>query len=286
MKGIGSGTVNVLTRHKTMRHNMDFTVENAGTTIACREYAGPDVPPDAPALVCVHGACVDGVFFDGIARELSRDYRVIAYDRRGCGESGDAADGRYDLTVQAADLQAVIEHVGVPANVLAHSAGTLVALELLRTNPAIVSRAILHEPAVTGEGAGLGAAPVLLDIIAAGKVSRALRVFLGAIGDPDPEAPRTAEAEARHALRNGRSFMANEYEATMTYVPDWDRVRASKVMVAVLLGELSIGTTREAGTRAAAELLGCPLVTIPGAHNGLRDRPAAAAQAVRDILGS
>ena len=139
---------------------------------------------------------------------------------------------------------------------------------------------------MTGEGVGLGAAPVLLDMIAAGKVSRALRVFLGAIGDPDPEAPRTAEAEAKHALRNGRSFMANEYEATMTYVPDWDRARASKAMAAVLLGELSIGTTREAGTRAAAELLGCPLMTIPGAHNGLRDRPAPAAHAVRDVLGS
>ena len=265
---------------------MDFTVENEGTTIACREYARPDMPLDAPALVCVHGACVDGVFFDGIARELSRDCRVITYDRRGCGESGDAADGRYDLAAQAADLQAVIEHAGAPANVLAHSAGTLVAMELLRTNPAVVSRAILHEPAVTGLGAGLGAAPVLLDMIAAGKVSRALRAFLGAIGDPDPEAPRTTEAEARHALRNGRSFMANEYGINMTYVPDWDCVRASKAMAAVLLGELSIGTTREAGTRAAAELLNCPLVTIPGAHNGLRDRPAPAAQAVRGILGS
>ncbi len=265
---------------------MNFTVENAGTTIACREYVGSDVSPDVPALVCVHGACVDGVFFDGIARELSRDYRVIAYDRRGCGESGDAADGRYDLAVQAADLQAVIEYVGAPANVLAHSAGTLVALELLRTNPAVVSRAILHEPAVTGEGAGLGAAPVLLDMIAAGKVSRALRAFLGAIGEPDPDAPKITEAEAKHALRNGRCFMANEYEATMTYVPDWDRARASNAMAAVLLGELSIGTTREAGTRMAAELLGCSLVTIPGAHNGPRDRPAPAARAVRDALGS
>lgn len=264
---------------------MDFSVENEGTTIACREYAGPDVPSDAPVLVCVHGACVDGVFFDGIARELSRDYRVIAYDRRGCGESGDAADGHYDLAAQAADLQAVIEYVGAPANVLAHSAGTLAALELLRTSPAVVSCAILHEPAVTGEGVGLGAAPVLLDMIAAGKVSRALRVFLGAIGDPDPEAPRTAEAEAKHALRNGRSFMANEYGITMTCVPDWDSVRASKTVAAVLLGELSIGTPREAGTRIAAELLDCPLVMVPGAHNGLRDRPAAAAQTVRGILG-
>lgn len=265
---------------------MDFTVENAGTTIACREYAGPVVSSDAPALVCVHGACVDGVFFDGIARELACDYRVIAYDRRGCGESGDAADGRYDLAAQAADLQAVIEHIGAPVNVLAHSAGTLVALELLRANPAIISRAILHEPAVTDEGAGLGAAPVLLEMIAAGKVSRALRAFLGAIGDSDPKAPKLTPAEAEHALRNGRCFMANEYATNMTYVPDWEKIRASGSVVAVCLGELSIGTSREEGARAAAELLGCPVVTLPGAHNGLRDRPSAAAQAIRDIMDS
>lgn len=263
---------------------MDFTVENTGTTIACREYAGPDVSSDAPALVCVHGACVDGTFFDGIAHELACGYRVIAYDRRGCGESDDAADGSYDLSTQAADLQAVIEHVGASTNVLAHSAGTLVALELLRTEPHLVARAILHEPAVSAEGVGMGAAPVLLDMIAAGKVSRALRAFLGAIGDSDPEAPKLTEAEAKHALRNGRSFMANEYGITMTCVPDWDSVRASKTVAAVLLGELSIGTPREAGTRMAAELLDCPLVMVPGAHNGLRDRPAAAAQTVRGIL--
>ena len=80
--------------------------------------------------------------------------------------------------------------------------------------------------------------------------------------------------------------MANEYGLNMTYAPEWDSVRASRAVAAVFLGELSIGTSREAGTRAAAELLNCPLVTIPGAHNGLRDRPAPAAQTVRGILGS
>ncbi|MFR2627345.1 MAG: alpha/beta fold hydrolase [Collinsella sp.] len=145
--------------------------------------------------MCVHGACVDGTFFDGIACELSHNYRVIAYDRRGCGGSSEAADGSYDLAAQAADLQAVIEHVGAPTNVLAHSAGTLVALELLRIEPHLVARAILHEPAVSAEGVGMGAAPILLDMIAAGKVSRALRLFLGArrLG---PRAPGTTEAEA------------------------------------------------------------------------------------------
>ena len=72
-------------------------------------------------------------------------------------------------------------------------------------------------------------------MIATGKVSRALRLFLGALGDLDPEAPGTTEAEVKHALRNGRCFMANEYGITMTCVPDWNSVRASKTVAAVLL---------------------------------------------------
>lgn len=70
--------------------------------------------------------------------------------------------------------------------------------------------------------------------------------------------------------------MANEYGTNMTYAPDWERACASKAVSAVFLGELSVDTPREAGTRAAAEYLDCPLVTIPGAHNGLRDRPVTA----------
>ncbi|MFR7798218.1 MAG: alpha/beta fold hydrolase [Collinsella sp.] len=220
---------------------------------------------------------------DAIARELACDYRVIAYDR-GCGESGDAADGRYDLAAKLPTCRPLSSILA-----LRQTCSRTVPVRWWRWSfsgkPAIISRAILHEPAVTDEGAGLGAAPVLLEMIAAGKVSRALRAFLGAIGDSDPEAPKLAEAEAKHALRNGRSFMANEYGITMTCVPDWDSVRASKTVAAVLLGELSIGTPREAGTRIAAELLDCPLVMVPGAHNGLRDRPTAAAQTVRGILG-
>lgn len=169
------------------------------------------------------------------------------------------------FAAQAADLQAVIEHVGAPTNVLAHSAGTLVALELLRTEPHLVARAILHEPAVSAEGVGMGAAPVLLDMIAAGKVSRALRLFLGALGDLDPEAPGTTEAEAKHALRNGRSFMANEYGITMTCVPDWDSVRASKTVAAVLLGELDWHALR--GWHAS----GCRISRLPS-----RDDPGRA----------
>ncbi len=110
---------------------------------------------------------------------------------------------------------------------LAHSAGTLVALELLRTEPHLVARAILHEPAVSAEGVGMGAAPILLDMIAVERF-QGRSGFSWELGDLDPEAPGTTEAEAKHALRNGRCFMANEYGTNMTYAPDWERARASR----------------------------------------------------------
>ena len=70
----------------------------------------------------------------------------------------------------------------------------------------------------------------------------------------------------------------------MTYVPDWERVRVSKAVAAVCLGELSLETPRAKGARAAAARLCCPIVMVPGAHNGLRDRAGAASQVICGIL--
>lgn len=264
---------------------MDFAVENEGATLVCREVCGQDVCADAVPIVCVHGACVDKTFFDGFACELGRIRRVITYDRRGSGESSVAADSSYDVAAQAKDLAAVIERVGTPCDILAHSAGALMALEVLGARPELVRRAILHEPAVSGKGVGLGTSPVVLKMIDAGKISRALVLFLSAIGDSDPEAPKLTSAEAEHALRNGRCFMANEYATNMTYVPDWEKVRASGLSPPYVWASSRSGRPAKRA-RAAAALLGCPIVTLPGAHNGLRDRPSAAAQAIRDILDS
>lgn len=262
---------------------MDYIVENKGTELACREIAGPGTCPDAVPLVCVHGACVDGTFFDGIARELGRSRRAVIYDRRGAGESSAAADGRYDVATQAEDLAAVIEHVGAPCDILAHSAGTLVTLELLRKRPELVRRAVLHEPAVSGEGVGLGTDPRLVELLRVGKASRALMGFLTALGDGDPRAPRSTEAEAKHMLRDGRTFMAHEYTEIMSYAPRWEQVAVGKI-AAVGLGDRSLDTPRAAGAHAAADRLGCPVVAFPGAHNGLRDLPREAAWIVQGIL--
>lgn len=42
---------------------------------------------DGPPLVLVHGSATDLTTWDGVIDELARDHRVIAYDRRGYGQS-------------------------------------------------------------------------------------------------------------------------------------------------------------------------------------------------------
>jgi pimeloyl-ACP methyl ester carboxylesterase len=51
--------------------------------------------------------------FDSIIAELSADHRVVRYDDRGTGES--TRTGPYDLETSAADLAALLVHLGEPA---------------------------------------------------------------------------------------------------------------------------------------------------------------------------
>ncbi|MFI6795144.1 alpha/beta fold hydrolase [Streptosporangium canum] len=51
---------------------------------------GCDEAGSGPAVVLVHAGCADRRMWDHQFRTLSERYRMIRYDRRGYGESGDA----------------------------------------------------------------------------------------------------------------------------------------------------------------------------------------------------
>jgi pimeloyl-ACP methyl ester carboxylesterase len=83
-------------------------------------------PADGYPIVLAHGiTCAIEVWREQIA-ELSRDYRVIAYDHRGHGRSGVPKRGHYSLNHLAADLDAVLEATLAPgerAVIAGHSMG-------------------------------------------------------------------------------------------------------------------------------------------------------------------
>jgi len=104
-----------------------------------------------PALVVIHGAGTPGELLRSDLAELSREFRVITYDRRGYGASSESP-----LSWQAHgdDAAALIGELGTaPAVVLGYSAGAIVALELALEHPDLVAGLVLIEPTVYMEGA-------------------------------------------------------------------------------------------------------------------------------------
>lgn len=83
------------------------------------EVFGPD---DAPTILLIHGWLESIDLWHHQIRELSRDFRVVAYDLRGHGRSGQARTGRYDDEVLADDMQAVLDTM-LPPGELCLAAG-------------------------------------------------------------------------------------------------------------------------------------------------------------------
>jgi pimeloyl-ACP methyl ester carboxylesterase len=83
--------------------------------------------PDGPVLVAVHGFPDNHHVWDGIAAELG-DFRFVAYDVRGAGES-DKPTGRaaYRIERLADDLAAVLDAVSpdAPVHLLGHDWGSM-----------------------------------------------------------------------------------------------------------------------------------------------------------------
>ncbi|MCX5192541.1 alpha/beta hydrolase [Streptomyces sp. NBC_00249] len=113
--------------------------------------AGPglfyEVFGEGDPLVLVHGSWNDHTsWLPAVEADVRASYRVIAYDRRGHGRSGNAP-GQGTRRQDEDDLAAVIEELGPgPAHVAGNSFGASVALGLAARRPELVRTVTAHEP--------------------------------------------------------------------------------------------------------------------------------------------
>jgi pimeloyl-ACP methyl ester carboxylesterase len=84
--------------------------------------------PAAPAVLLIHGAGMHARWWDAVAPVLAREYRLIVPDLRGHGETDWAEPPSYMIEDFAADLTALLDHLGVGrVAILGHSMGGRVA---------------------------------------------------------------------------------------------------------------------------------------------------------------
>ncbi|MBN1613171.1 MAG: alpha/beta hydrolase [Deltaproteobacteria bacterium] len=102
------------------------------------------------ALVCVHGLTANCRYFDSLGERLSPEYRVIAYDLRGRGNSGKPPKG-YNVIRHAADLEALLDALSLKSVTLAgHSLGAGISAFFTAHFPERVHKLVL----IDGGGGG------------------------------------------------------------------------------------------------------------------------------------
>jgi pimeloyl-ACP methyl ester carboxylesterase len=101
--------------------------------------------PHAPVIVLVHGLLDSGASFDGVVAELTPDFTVVTYDRRGWGASR-ADEPPASLADHAQDALAVIGERR--ATVVGHSYGGVVGLMAAFLRPDRVASLAVFEPTV------------------------------------------------------------------------------------------------------------------------------------------
>jgi pimeloyl-ACP methyl ester carboxylesterase len=132
------------------------SLELPGTTVAVMatfaSYDGTEIfyrdLGDGAPLVCLPGGPARAGVYLGDLGGLSRHRRLIVPDQRGSGESGDPADPatlRVDRLVE--DVEALRVHLGLERmDLLAHSAGAVLATMYAASYPQRLSRLLLITP--------------------------------------------------------------------------------------------------------------------------------------------
>jgi pimeloyl-ACP methyl ester carboxylesterase len=101
--------------------------------------------PDAPVVVLVHGTLDNSISFEGVVNELTPEFTVVTYDRRGWGRSQHVGPAE-TLADHAHD---VIDAIGARrATVVAHSYGGPIALLAASLRPDLVAALAVFEPTV------------------------------------------------------------------------------------------------------------------------------------------
>jgi pimeloyl-ACP methyl ester carboxylesterase len=143
-----------------------------------------------PVVVLVDGAlCYRGMGPSrGLAEQLCDRFTVVAYDRRGRGESG-AGSSPWSPERELEDLQAVIEAAGGRARLLGVSSGAVLALEAARRGLP-VDGVVAYEAPFVLDDSRAPTDPGLTDrvrrLVDEGRRGAAVSAFLQVVGAPAP----------------------------------------------------------------------------------------------------
>jgi pimeloyl-ACP methyl ester carboxylesterase len=268
------------------------TVSPRGFALHYVEWGAPTAPP----VILLHGITGHARTWDTLAEALAPDWRVLALDQRGHGDSDAAPDADYGVDAMADDLGAFADALGLRTFALVGlSMGGRVSMGFAGAHPARVERLVIvdiapeiHPPGMTRIRSMIASAPETIE-----SEEWAVETAMAAN-------PRADVGELRHRIKHALK-RAPDGTLTWKYARDvremmrrggrrepldlWERLTRITSPTLLVRGAESDVLSPELAQRVVAALPNGRLVEVAAAgHTVPGDRPSEFVEVVRRFL--
>lgn len=238
---------------------MDTITSKDGTPIAYRRSG------TGPPLILVHGTGGSYVRWASVLPVLETHFSLYAVDRRGRGDSGDAAS--YAIEREFEDVATLVEAIGPPVHLLGHSYGGICALEAALLTQHL-HKLILYEPPIPSPGVQIypqGLIDHLEGLLAADKREEVLIIFLGEVVKMPPHELAQFRASPAWSARVAAAHtLPRELRAHERYRFEPDRFKDLTLPILLMVGGDSPSFFKVAIDTLSATLPNCQVAVLPG----------------------
>ena len=227
---------------------------------------------NGPLLILIPGGGGTGEGFNKSIPFLSKFYRVVAYDRRGNGQSTVEKPRILNPMESARDIVAIIKAMGsAKASLFGTSSGGIFALQVAQSYPEYVETIVVHEIPIVSilpeehikrVDSGYEVFQTYLEKGA----EAALRVFRASVSGKPIEPTPDVAVDPNAPPHRLEYFFRYEFIMFMTYTPNLSLVKAFGVPVATVEGVGSKGVFHAISAQVQSEIMGCRHVVWSGAH--------------------
>ena len=244
-------------------------------------------PPDAPPLLCLHGITSWGGRFRRLAESRLGAYRVVAVDLRGHGESD--WEPPWSLGAHVGDLVDTLDALQLDrVDVVGHSFGGRLALELASRHPERVGRVVMLDPAVwVPPHIALEYAEYAREDVSYASVEEAIAERLAQNARTDEALVREELPLYLHETEDGRwrgrftpSAIVTAY-SEMAKAPPLERVGAPTLLVR---GRESEVIPERFADYVVETMSDCRAIAVPGGHIVMWDALDETADAILGFL--
>jgi 3-oxoadipate enol-lactonase len=261
-----------------------------GASVAYTDTGAPDGRPDAPTVVFGHGLLFSGWMFAAQIEGLRADYRCVAIDWRGQGDSPPAKSG-YDMDTLTSDAIAVIEQVvGEPVHYVGLSMGGFVGQRIAARRPELIrSLTLLDTSAERETPRGRIEYPFLAAIwrlVGPKPLRKSVeKVMLGPTFRADPRSKPIVDEWMQRLARSDRAGIQQAVLGVSRRVPVTDEIGAIKAPTLVAVGEHDAATTPDRSRRLAELVPGARFELIANSgHSSTIEQPEAVTALIRSFL--